>query len=125
MSGKEEDFKVIDKRHSAGGTSEEPRKKEGEGFVMEEAPAGDAANAIDFSTLCFSLATGALINLGIAPDPITKKTQKNPEVAKQNIDILALLQAKTKGNLTPDENQLLDNLLTEIRLKFVEVTSKK
>jgi len=122
MSEKEEEFKVVDKRHSA---KSEPT--EGKGFVMEEAPKAEETGPaqIDFSTLCFSLATGALINLGVAPDPITKKTQKNPELAKQNIEILALLQTKTKGNLTAEENGLLDNLLTEIRLKYVEVTSKK
>lgn len=119
MAGKEEDFKVIDKRGAA------REESKGEGFTMKEANEEPGSAQIDFSTLCFSLATGALINLGIAPDPITKKTQKNPEVAKQNIDILALLQEKTKGNLTKEENQLLDNLLTEIRLKYVEVTSKK
>ena len=121
MTGKEEDFKVVDKRHTA-----KSEATEGKGFVMEEPPKEATGPAqIDFSTLCFSLATGALINLGVAPDPITKKTQKNPELAKQNIEILALLQAKRKGNLTTEEHGLLDNLLTEIRLKYVEVTSKK
>ncbi len=120
MTGKEDDFKVVDKRHSA--RTEEP---EGKGFTMKEdskAKEEPAGSQIDFSTLCFSLATGALINLGVAPDPITKKTQKNPELAKQNIEILSLLQAKTKGNLSADEDKLLGNLLTEIRLKYVEVT---
>ena len=47
-----------------------------------------------------------------------------PELAKQNIEILALLQAKTKGNLSAEEDHLLGNHLTEIRLKYVEVTKK-
>ncbi|MBI4402748.1 MAG: DUF1844 domain-containing protein [Deltaproteobacteria bacterium] len=77
---------------------------------------------VDFSTFLLSLATGALIHLGLTPDPITKKTQKNIELARQNIEILALLQQKTKGNLTPEEDQLMENLLTEIRLRFVQAT---
>ena len=127
MENEKSDFKVVDKRHSA---TRETSAKEGEGFVMKESPQEKKAepvspSQIDFSTLCFSLATGALINLGVAPDPVTQKTQKNIELAKQNIDILSLLQEKTKGNLAGEEKQLLENLLTEVRLRFVEASSKK
>ncbi|NBX68976.1 MAG: DUF1844 domain-containing protein [Proteobacteria bacterium] len=79
-------------------------------------------NEIDFVTLIYSFATGALISMGLAPDPQTKKTQKNLTMAKQNIEILTMLQAKTKGNLTPDEAKFLDNILTEVRLRFVEAS---
>lgn len=127
MENKNEDFKVVDKRHSAN-PEETSAPKEGEGFVMKEGPEAQRTEAdsqkIDFSTLCFSLATGALINLGVAPDPVTKKIQKNVELAKQNIEILAMLQAKTKGNLSDEENQLLESLLTEVRLRFVEFSKK-
>lgn len=121
--GEDKDFKVIDKRHSSGYVEDEKPKAQGEGFVM-----GDAKNtepnpaSIDFSTLVFSFATGALISMGLAPDPATKKTGKNLEMAKQNIDILTMLQMKTKGNLTPEENKLLDDLLMEVRLRFVDAT---
>lgn len=127
MENEKSDFKVVDKRHSA---SQPEGTKSGEGFVMKESPEEKknepaSPGQIDFSTLCFSLATGALINLGVAPDPVTQKTQKNIELAKQNIDILSLLQEKTKGNLAEEEKQLLENLLTEVRLRFVEASSKK
>jgi len=79
---------------------------------------------VDFSTFTFSLATGALINLGLAPDPMTQKVTKNVDLARQNIEILSLLKEKTKGNLTADETKLMDSLLTEVRLKFVEATKK-
>src|SRR5687768_7704581 len=98
------------------------KEKKGEGFTMKENKEAQGASTIDFSTLCFSLATGALINLGLAPDPVTKKTQKNVELARQNIEILTLLQEKTKGNLSDEEAQLLENLLTEVRLRFVEAS---
>lgn len=114
----ETDFKVVDRRHTSTETEKETSKK-GEGFVMEEKKS-PGPSQVDFSTLVLSLATGALIQLGLTPDPVTKKTQKNMELAKQNIDILSLLHEKTKGNLAPDESKLLDSLLTETRLRFVE-----
>jgi len=77
---------------------------------------------IDFSTLVLSFATSAFINLGAAPDPQTKKTMKNLELAKQNIDILSVLEAKTQGNLSKEEAELLKNILSEVRLKFVEAS---
>jgi len=116
---KDEDFKVIDRR---GKKDEAPSK--GEGFTMKEGeqPAPAQPQQIDFATLIFSFATSALINMGLAPDPMTKKTQKNLELARQNVDILEMLKEKTKGNLTPDENTLIENLLTEVRLRFVEAS---
>jgi hypothetical protein len=122
------DFKVVDKRHSASTEENEENEetKKGDGFVMRDADKNEKAapnpTQIDFSTFTFSLATGALIHLGLAPDPVTNKTQKNIELAKQNIDILGLLKEKTKGNLSKDEDTLLEGLLTEIRLRFVEAS---
>ena len=129
MSPKEpEEFKVIDKRASSGGREETTTKSKiteskttGPGFVMEDKKEA-APQQIDFSTLIFSLATGAIINLGLAPDPHTKKVQKNSELARQNIEILSMLKEKTKNNLTSDEATLLENLLTEVRLKYVQAT---
>ena len=77
---------------------------------------------LDFSTLVLSFATSAMINMGIAPDPQTGKTSKNLELAKQNIEILGVLEAKTKGNLTPEESKLLESILSEVRLRFVEAS---
>jgi len=121
MGTDENEFKVVDRRSSSG-AKDEVSKPSGAGFVMKDSPSQTPAEPtqIDFSTLVFSFATGALINMGLAPDPTTKKTQKNIEMAKQNIEILAMLKDKTKGNLTPEENALLDNLITETRLRFVE-----
>jgi len=98
-------------------------QEKGDGFIMKDSPKDkETLNQVDFSTLILSLATGALIHLGLAPDPVTKKTVKNVELARQNIDILNLLQEKTKGNLSDDERQLLDNLLSETRMRFIEVS---
>ena len=112
----EQDIKVTDRRFSAQNSDE----KTGEGFTMKETETQEPHN-LDFSTFILSLATGALIQMGLVPDPQTKKTQKNLELAKQNIDLLGLLQSKTKGNLTEDEDKLLESILGEVRLRFVEV----
>ncbi len=118
MSEDKDGFRVIDRR----GSAKETPATEGAGFTMKEQapPASATPDEIDFSTLVFSLATGAFIHLGLAADPVTQKTEKNTPLAKQNIDILEMLQKKTKGNLSAEEGQLLDSLLTELRLRYVD-----
>lgn len=119
---KEETFKVTDKR-SRSGTQDVATEKtaEGDGFTMKSTKE-EAPNEIDFSTLVYSFATGALISMGVAPDPNTKKVQKNIVMAKQNIEILVMLQNKTKGNLSVEEAKFLENILMEVRLRFVETS---
>jgi uncharacterized protein DUF1844 len=79
---------------------------------------------IDFATFVLSLASSVLLHLGQMPDPDTKKTESNLPMAKQTIDILAMLQGKTRGNLSRDEEQLLENLLYDLRLKYVEAAKR-
>lgn len=79
---------------------------------------------IDFATFVLSMASSALLHLGQMPDPDTQKTQANLPMAKQTIDILAMLQGKTRGNLSRDEEQLLENLLYDLRLKYVEAAKR-
>ena len=128
MGEKPEDFKVIDRRSSSGAGDEEKKPApsntaKGDNFTMADAKSTPPSE-IDFATLIYSFATGALISMGAAPDPNTKKTQKDMGMAKQNIEILTMLQAKTKGNLTADESKFLENILTEVRLRFVEASKK-
>ena len=78
-----------------------------------------------FSFLVMSYQTSALMQMGQLKDPTTQKVEKNLENAKLSIDILGMLQQKTKNNLTKDEADLLDNILGELRLAFVKETSKK
>ncbi len=77
---------------------------------------------VTFSTFVFSLSTSALLHLGEIPDPNTNQINKNLSLAKQTIDILGMLQEKTKGNLEDDEANLLQNLLYELRMKYVTAT---
>jgi hypothetical protein len=79
--------------------------------------------AINFPAFVLSLAHTAAVHFGDVPDPVTgEKAETNLPAAQQMIDILALLEAKTRGNLTAEERQLLEQLLYELRLRFVEVS---
>ncbi|MBU0547586.1 MAG: DUF1844 domain-containing protein [Candidatus Omnitrophica bacterium] len=73
----------------------------------------------DFKFFVTTLALQASIALGHMANPETKKTQKDPVQAKFIIDTLGILQEKTKGNLTPEETNLLENLLYELRVAYL------
>ena len=82
------------------------------------AAAGDAPPA-SFAMLISTLATEAMVALGQMPHPATGKLEPNPKVARYFIDTLAVLQEKTKGNLTAEEEKGLEDLLHQLRLTFV------
>lgn len=77
-----------------------------------------------FVTLSMSIASSAAISLGLAPDPNTNKIALNTEVARFNIDLLDMLREKTKGNLLKEENDFLERVVADLKLKFVEATKK-
>ena len=76
---------------------------------------------ISFAGFILSLATTAAVHFGDLADPNTGERQE-PDLlsAQQMIELIALLQEKTTGNLTPDEAKLVDDLLYELRLRFVQ-----
>jgi hypothetical protein len=74
---------------------------------------------IDFTTFCVSLASSAFVHLGDMPHPESQKPEPNLILAKQTIDLLGMLQAKTRGNLTAEEERLLEHLLADLRLRYV------
>ncbi len=80
---------------------------------------------IDFYTFVLSLGSSAFVHLGDAPHPETAKVETNLLLAKQTIDILGMLEEKTKGNLTVEEGRFLENLLSDLRLRYVAKTSGK
>jgi len=81
----------------------------------------DAANGISFAAFVLSLAHTAAVHFGDIPDPMSGQTSEaNLQAAQQMIDILSLIEAKTRGNLTAEERQLLEQILYELRLRFVE-----
>ncbi len=73
------------------------------------------------SMLVMSIASGAAMALGLAPDPQTQKTSVDRNMARFNIDLLQILQDKTKGNLSDDEGKLLSSLLNDLQLKFLQL----
>ena len=79
------------------------------------------SDLITFSTFILSLNTAALVHLGEIPDPITNKKQVNLTLAKQTIDTLEMLREKTKGNLSLDEEKLLQSIIYELKLKFLKL----
>ena len=84
------------------------------------------APKLDFNALVLSLGSSAIVHLGEAPDPTTGQKRDQPEfpLAQQSIDLLAMLQEKTRGNLTDDEARFLDNMLYDLRLLYVQVSKK-
>lgn len=77
------------------------------------------AEAAGFSTFVITLSTSAMLYLGEIPDPDGRKVEVNLPLAKHSIDLLVMLREKTKGNLTEDEQKLLEQMLYDLRLKYV------
>jgi hypothetical protein len=119
---KKQGFRVIDKRTAA----EEPVQPEETKKTRETATEKKGAQApppmpeLTFSAFVYSLSTSVLVHLGEIPEPITEKMEKNLPLAQQTIDILGILQEKTKGNLTPDEENLLTGFLYDLRMRYVK-----
>jgi len=97
-----------------------------------DAQAGPAGNVsqealpeINFSTFVIGLSTQALMNLGEIANPLTGKVEMDVLVAKQMIDILGMLKDKTRGNLNASENQLMEDILFDLRMKYVEAVRKR
>ncbi|MBI4208365.1 MAG: DUF1844 domain-containing protein [Deltaproteobacteria bacterium] len=80
---------------------------------------------VSFSSLILSLSTSALFQLGILEDPETKQSHRDLSMAEQTIDLIDLLGKKTQGNLTSDEKQLIESVLYDLRMKFIEETRRK
>jgi hypothetical protein len=122
----EKGFVVKDKRFSAKKEDKEESKISGEG-KSEEASKKDDASAqeallpeIDFTHFILSLSSSVLIQLGEIQDPFTQESAKNLPSAKQTIDLIGMLKEKTKGNLTPEEEKVIDYVLYDLRMRYVK-----
>jgi hypothetical protein len=127
-----EGFKVKDKRRftQESETKEAQENREPE-RVREEPPAAEkeapkmeerAPHPMDFSTLVLSLANTALFQLGFLKTPETGDAGKDLQGARQTIDLLGLLEEKTRGNLTEQEEKVLKDTLFQLRMAFVEAS---
>ncbi len=94
----------------------------GNGFTMDS-PSSDKKESlpkIDFSSFILSLYSSGLVQLGQVEDPSSGKKSVNLDLAKHTINLIAMLEEKTSGNLTEDEKSLINTLLSEIRVAFVK-----
>jgi hypothetical protein len=128
------DFTIKDKRIFAEGSEDkEAAKQKAEPETEKpkgEAPEKEAAKEkerteyqlpeINFATFIFSLNHSVLVHLGVTEDPVTGKKERNLPLAKQTIDILGMLEEKTKGNLTTDEEKMLKNMLYDLRMIYIK-----
>ncbi len=81
---------------------------------------------VDFTTFVLSLSTSALAAMGLVDDPrLGGPAEPNLPVARQTIDLLAMLEEKTRGNLTGEEERLLGQVLTDLRLRYVQVSERR
>ena len=128
MGNKEEEkgFVVKDRRFTA---QKEEAAEEAVPKREEEQKKGDASRQetllleINFTNFLLSLSTSALIQLGEIPDPMTKQETKELPLAKQTIDLIGMLKDKTKGNLTTEEEKLIEYILYDLRMRYVKAAS--
>ena len=119
-------FVVKDKRYSAKKESdgesqvkrEEKKEEPSQEGVKQELPLPE----ISFTNLIISLSTSALIQLGEIQDPMSQQSAKNIPLAKQTIDLIGMLKEKTKGNLTSEEEKIFENILYDLRMRYVKAT---
>ena len=98
-------------------------QKQGETFVMGGGSPGLSA-PIEFTTFLLGLASTAVIHLGEAAHPETGQEKPDLLLARESLDLLSMLRVKTRGNLTPDEEKFFDNLLADLRIRFVEASRR-
>jgi hypothetical protein len=79
---------------------------------------------VGFGTLVLMFGTAAMVHLGAAPNPVSGETKPDLIQAKQMIDLLDVLKAKTAGNLTAGESAILDDLLFDLRMRYLEAVRR-
>jgi len=128
------DFIIKDKRIFAEKDQDQETKEEAAKPSKDEVTASESEEAtahkeeptdyklpkINFATFIFSLNSSVLVQLGLIDDPVTGKKTKHLPLAKQTIDILGMLEEKTRGNLTKDEETMLKNILYDLRMIYVK-----
>lgn len=138
MPEQSESYKVVDKRkfdekgNPKPETEQQPEQVTAEESQEKEKPQdqsgpeatpGRGKQEIDLGAFILSLSTTALINLGQIPDPVAKEKKVRLREAQEIIDIIAMLQSKTVGNLTREEETIFEQVLYELRMQFL-VASK-
>ncbi len=122
MAEEEKGFVIRDRR-GAGAESGEKTEPLKPPPPQAEPPKGQPAPPVNFLSFVYSLGTSALVYLGEPIGQGTGEQVPNLSHAQEIIDILTMLEAKTKGNLTGEEETLLEEMLYTLRVKFVEKAS--
>ena len=112
------DGKVREASEKAEDTREKPQEQPEKETEKQAPPLPE----VNFSSFLLSLSSSVLLHLGEIPDPQSGEKRKDMALAKQSIDILNLLKDKTAGNLTEEEKNLLENLLYDLRMRFVKAS---
>jgi hypothetical protein len=106
-------------------TTEASQPKEDDAAPAEEFTEADIPDAHDpasFVNFAMSIASNAASALGMMEHPVTHKREVDLELGKHWIDVLGMLERKTKGNLTPPEAQILESWLADLRMQYVSLT---
>ena len=101
------------------------RASEASGEAAEAARQAGQGPPISFSSFAFSLGTSALMLMGEKVDPNQPDMPANPGQAKEIVDILSVLEEKTRGNLNAREDRLMEDILFDLRMKYVEAVKKR
>ena len=134
MAGEEEQvFVVRDKRGQSRGessASQEAASPSASAEVASESPSApshgqDPAPPLSFSSFIFSLSSSALMLMGEKLSPDQPSTPVNLPQAKEIVDILSILDEKTKGNLTSEEAAVMKDMLYTLRMKYVQAATGK
>ncbi|HZH83924.1 MAG TPA: DUF1844 domain-containing protein [Phototrophicaceae bacterium] len=128
-------FTVQDRRRFSPDTGEAreeaPEQSEAQPKSSEErreasgATSSETLPEINFSTFVIGLSTQALMHLGEIANPVSGDVEIDVPTAKQMIDILGLLKDKTRGNLNASEDRLMEDILFDLRMKYVEAVKKR
>ena len=125
----EETFKVTDRRgraaDSESSSAAAPRPESTPDAPEEPAPATrpGAPSRLDLQALFMMFASSALVNLGVAADPVTGERRMDMEQARGAIDALVLLREKTAGNRTEDESRFLEQVVYDLQMRYVRIAS--
>jgi hypothetical protein len=91
---------------------------------IEPPPGEPPPEPVTFSTFVLGLSTQALLHLGEIPNPLTRATERDLVAAQQVIDILGILRDKTRNNLEAGEESLLESVLYDLRMRYVELVRR-
>ena len=105
--------------------ADEPPKAQEPAVDEQPQPAGGPLPEASLAELVMPFASQAMMAMGQLPDPEQGHAVVRPDVARHYIDLVGLLQDKTKGNLTPEEENMMKSLLYELRMQYVNVSNQK